>query len=144
LAPPSADVRNSGKIAQARAAYDAWSRRDLEAFVAEFSEDVELQPFLGRGLGSTVYHGHDGLRRWYSEANEEWEELAVDAHDFLERGDQLVVFLKAVGRGRGSHVEVEAEIVHVAEYHDGKFTRLRGFRDRSSALEALEALEARD
>jgi len=136
VVPSRADVRTD-KIQQARVAYDAWSRRDLDAFVAVFSDDVELCPYLGRGLGSTIYHGHTGLRRWYKEANEEWDELVVHPHDFKEVDDQLVIFLRAVGRGRGSHVEVEAEIVHVAEFRDGKFTRLRGFSDREEALKAV-------
>jgi hypothetical protein len=52
-----------------------------------------------------------------------------------------VIFLRAVGRGRGSHVEVEAEIIHVAEFRDGKFTRLRGFSDREEALKAVAEAE---
>jgi ketosteroid isomerase-like protein len=128
----------SSKIEQARAAYAAWSARDLDAFVEVFSEDVEIKPFLGRGLGSSTYRGHAGLRRWYQEATEEWEELRVEPHEFHEVGDRLAVFLRAIGRGRGSHVEVEAEIVHVAEFRDGKFTRLEGFGDREQALKALD------
>jgi ketosteroid isomerase-like protein len=129
--------QKTDKVQQARAAYDAWSRRDLDAFVECFSEDVELRPVLGRGLGSTTYRGHRGLRRWYDEANEEWDELLVDPYEFHESGDHLVIFLRAIGRGRGSHVQVKAEIVHLAEFRDGKFTRLDGFSDREEALEAL-------
>jgi ketosteroid isomerase-like protein len=135
LPRPSTHLRNA--VDHARAAYDAWSRRDLDAFVELFSEDVELRPVLGRGLGSTTYHGHQGLRTWYEEANEAWEELVVEPYEFKQRGDRLAVFLRAVGRGRGSQVQVEAEIVHVAEFRDGKFTRLDGFADREQALEAL-------
>jgi ketosteroid isomerase-like protein len=132
------DLRQAtDKIAVARSAYDAWSRRDLDAFVDCFSKDVELRPYLGRGLGSTIYRGHTGLRRWYQEANEEWDELRVDPHEFHEAGHQLVIFLRAVGRGRGSQLEVEAEIVHVADFHDGRFTRLRGFSDREQAMKAV-------
>jgi ketosteroid isomerase-like protein len=141
LAPPRAV--HTDKVERARTAYDAWAARDLDAFVEVFSEDVELRPFLGRGLGSTTYRGHDGLRRWYEEATEEWDELVIEPREFLERGDHLVIFLRAVGRGRGSHVEVAAEIVHVAEFRDGKFIRLDGFGDREQALAALEALEAK-
>jgi uncharacterized protein len=125
------------KIEQARTAYAAWSARDLDAFVRVFAEDVELQPFLGAGLGASTYRGHQGLRRWFQEANEAWDELRVEPYEFREAGDRLAVFLRATGRGRGSHVEVEAEIVHVAEFHDGKFTRLDGFGDREQALKAL-------
>jgi ketosteroid isomerase-like protein len=136
--PDSGSAAGHSKIDQARAAYAAWSARDLDAFVDVFSEDVEVKPFLGRGLGASTYRGHSGLKRWYEEATEEWEELRVEPHEFHEVGDRLAVFLRAVGRGRGSHVEVEAEIVHVAEFRDGKFTRLEGFGDREQALKALD------
>jgi uncharacterized protein len=125
------------KIEQARAAYAAWSARDLDAFVRAFAEDVELQPFLGAGLGASRYRGHRGLRRWFQEANDAWDELRVEPYEFREAGDRLAVFLRATGRGRGSHVEVEAEIVHVAEFRGGKFTRLEAFGDREEALKAL-------
>jgi len=125
------------KIEQARAAYAAWSARDLDAFVRVFAEDVELQPFLGAGLGASTYRGHQGLRRWFQEANDAWDELRVEPYEFREAGDRLAVFLRATGRGRGSHAEVEAEIVHVAEFQGGKFTRLEGFADREQALKAL-------
>jgi uncharacterized protein len=125
-------------VQRARAAYAAWSARDLDTFVEIFAEDVEVKPFLGRGLGASTYRGHGGLRRWYEEANEEWDELRIEPHEFREAGDRLAVFLKAIGRGSGSHVEVEAELVHVAEFRNGKVTRLEGFGDREQALKALE------
>jgi ketosteroid isomerase-like protein len=142
----SQDTRSPGpgsgagpsKIEQARAAYAAWSARDLDAFVQVFADDVELKPFLGAGLGASEYQGHAGLRRWFKEANEAWDELRIEPYEFREVGDRLAVFLKAIGKGRGSHVEVEAEIVHVAEFRDGKFTRLEGFGDREQALKALD------
>jgi uncharacterized protein len=138
--PSSGPGRGTGpnKIEQARAAYAAWSARDLDAFVEVFSEDVVLRPFLGAGLGASKYQGHAGLRRWFQEANDAWDELRIEPYEFREAGDRLAVFLKAIGRGRGSHVEVEAEIVHVAEFRDGKFTRLDGFGDREQALKALD------
>jgi ketosteroid isomerase-like protein len=125
-------------VEQARAAYAAWSARDLDAFVKVFHDDVEVKPFLGRGLGASTYRGHGGLRRWYEEANEAWDELRIEPHEFREIGDRLAVFLRAIGRGRGSHVEVEAELVHVAEFRDGKVARLEGFGDREQALKALD------
>jgi ketosteroid isomerase-like protein len=131
----------SRKVQQARAAYDAWAARDLDAFVEVFSEHVELRPFLGRGLGSSRYRGHAGLRRWYEEANESWDELIIEPREFHEVGDRLMIVLRAIARGRDSHVPVEAEIVHVAEFRDDKFTRLEGFGDREQALEALKRVE---
>ncbi|HEY6777862.1 MAG TPA: nuclear transport factor 2 family protein [Thermoleophilaceae bacterium] len=136
--PGPGSAAGPSKVDQARAAYAAWSARDLDAFVKVFAEDVELRPFLGAGLGASKYRGHAGLRRWFEEANEAWDELRIEPYEFREAGDRIAVFLRAIGRGRGSHVEVEAEIVHVADFRDGKFTRLEGFGDREQALKALD------
>lgn len=136
--PGAGSAAGPSKVDQARAAYAAWSARDLDAFVKVFAEDVELRPFLGAGLGASKYRGHAGLRRWFEEANEAWDELRIEPYEFREAGDRIAVFLRAIGRGRGSHVEVEAEIVHVADFRDGKFTRLEGFGDREQALKALD------
>jgi ketosteroid isomerase-like protein len=133
LAEPSEEQN----VELARAAYEAWGRGDVDRFVELFSEDVEVHPFLGRGLGASTYHGHSGLREWYADANEPWEELKVHPHEFRPVGKHVVIFLKAVGRGRGSHAQVEAEIVHVAEFRDGKAVRLDGYGDREQALQAL-------
>ena len=131
----------TGNVERLRAAYVAWSARDLDTFAETFAEDVELRPFLGRGLGASSYRGHAGLRRWYEEANEVWDELVVEPQEFREIGKYVVVFVRAVGRGHGSHVQVEAEITHVAEFRDGKVIVLRGFSDRKKALESIRAEE---
>ena len=122
----------------ARAAYDAWSRADLDEFVESFSEDVEVHPFLGRGLVASTYHGHDGLRSWFADANEPWERLDVAPEEFKHLDDgRLVVFVRARGEGSGSRALVEARIVHVASFRDGKIVRLDSYADRETAVQAL-------
>jgi ketosteroid isomerase-like protein len=116
--------------------YATWSRGDLDAFVTHYTENVEVRPYLGRSLGASTYHGHAGLRQWYADANEEWEHLDVTPEEFSEGEDVVVVGLRAVGVGKGSHIEVDAHIWHVIELADGKVYRLRGFGDRGEALRA--------
>jgi ketosteroid isomerase-like protein len=116
--------------------YAAWSRGDLDAFVAHYTESVEVRPYLGRSLGASTYHGHAGLRQWYSDATEEWDRLDVTPEEFIEGDGVVVVGLRAVGLGKGSHIEVDAHIWHVIELAEGKVYRLRGFGDRAEALRA--------
>jgi ketosteroid isomerase-like protein len=121
-----------------RAAYDAWNRADLTRFVESFTEDVEVHPFLGRGLVASTYHGHDGLRSWYADANEPWERLDVEAEEFQELDDgRVAVFVRATGEGIGSRALVEARIVHVIGFRDGRIARLDGYANREMALQAL-------
>ena len=49
----------------ARRAYDAFNRRDLDAFLAIADEEVEAESRLGAVEGG--YHGHEGLRRWWND-----------------------------------------------------------------------------
>jgi ketosteroid isomerase-like protein len=121
-----------------RAAYDAWNRADLDGFVKSFSEEVEVHPFLGRGLVASTYHGHDGLRSWFADANEPWERLDVEAEEFKQLEDgRLVIFVRALGEGSGSRALVEARIVHVLSFRDGKIVRLDSYADRETAVQAL-------
>jgi ketosteroid isomerase-like protein len=123
--------------------YATWSRGDLDAFVAHYTENVEVRPYLGRSLGASTYHGHAGLRQWYRDATEEWDRLDVTPEEFIEDEDVVVVRMRAVGVGKGSHIEVDAHIWHVIELADGKVYRLRGFGDRAEALRAAGIKDAR-
>jgi ketosteroid isomerase-like protein len=123
--------------------YATWSRGDLDSFVANYHSDVEVRPYLGRSLGASTYHGHTGLRQWYADANEEWETLDVTPEEFIEGEGVVVVGLRAVGIGKGSHIEIDAHIWHVIELADGKVFRLRGFSDRAEAVRAAGIKEPR-
>ena len=128
-------------MAIVRAAYDAWKRRDVDALAEAFAEDAEVRPFLGSALGASTYRGQAGVRRWYADANDAWERLEVEPTDFHEAGERVVVTLRAVGTGRGSHAEVEAQIVHVIELREGKVLNLQGYDDRDAALRAAGVRE---
>jgi ketosteroid isomerase-like protein len=116
--------------------YAAWQGGNLDEVVTDYTENVEIRPYLGRSLGASTYHGHRGVRQWYADANEEWEHLDVTPEEFVEAKGVVVVGMHAVGVGRGSHIEVDAHIWHVIELADRKIYRLRGFGDRAEALRA--------
>ena len=122
--------------------YAGWASGDLDRMVADYSEDVEIRPYLGRSLGASTYHGHKGVRQWYADANAEWDRLDVTPEEFVEGDGVVVVGMRAVGLGKGSHIEVEAHIWHVIELADGRIFRLRGFGDRAEALRAAGLKEA--
>lgn len=114
--------------------YALWAAGDLDGMVADYAEDAEIRPYLGRSLGGSTYHGHGGVRQWYADANEEWDTLDVTPSEFISGQGVVVVGMRAVGVGKGSHIEIDAHIWHVIELADGKIYRLRGFGDRAEAL----------
>jgi uncharacterized protein len=82
-----------------------------------------------------VYRGHDGLREAMRNVELAFEEVRFEAEEFLDAGDDVVVLVRMVGRGKGSGVNVDARIAHLWNFRDGKGVRVR-------VLERDEALAA--
>lgn len=83
-------------------------------------------------------HGHDGVREYISILSEAFEEYRMAPEEFIEAGsDQVLVFSREGGRGRGSGVEIQSHpTAHLWTLRDGKAVRLRSFWERADALEA--------
>jgi ketosteroid isomerase-like protein len=119
-----------------RRAYAAWNCGDVEALLDCYREDVEIYPFLS-DLGGRVYRGHEGVRRWYADANEAWDRLLAEPEEISARGDDVVILVHARGHGLRSGIDVDAHIVHVALIEDGRLRRLEGFGSEQDARRAL-------
>jgi ketosteroid isomerase-like protein len=51
-----------------RRAYDTFNRRDLDAFLELMDPDVEFIPFERALEGGGAYHGHSGVRNWWTDS----------------------------------------------------------------------------
>ena len=120
-------------------AYEAWSGRDIDALLTVVHPDAEARPILGANIGTSVYHGHDGLRAWFRDLHQEWEAFETRVARIEERGDRALLTLDIHARGRASGVVIEGEMYHLVEIRDGLILRLEAFRDRDAAVTALEA-----
>jgi ketosteroid isomerase-like protein len=117
-------------------AVDAYSRGDLEAFLKLAHPDVEWYPFTAQAEGGEAYHGHEGLRRWWSNLVGNVGEFEASVSECRALGDMVIAF----GRLRGqfnSGVTLEVEIAWVARYRDGLIVWGRVYRTRAEALEAV-------
>lgn len=56
--------------------------------------------------------------------------------ELLDAGDAVVALIRSTAVGRGSGVEVQERIAHVAWMRDGTPYRVKVFTDRARALEA--------
>jgi ketosteroid isomerase-like protein len=65
------------------------------------------------------------------------ERLDMRPVEIIDAGDQLVVFVHEVARGRESGIVLETDIVTVRTLRRGRVVRVRSFMDRSEALEAV-------
>jgi ketosteroid isomerase-like protein len=87
-----------------------------------------------------VYEDHEQpnsrLRSWLSP----WDHWRVEADEYVEVGDHVVVLATYIGRGKGSGAEVRQPGAHVFEIRDGRVVRLEIFADRAKALASVRAL----
>jgi ketosteroid isomerase-like protein len=120
-------------------AYEAWSRRDVEALLEAVHPDAEARPILGANIGASVYRGHDGLRQWFKDLHQEWETFETRVTAIDERGERALCTIDVHARGRASGVVIEGELYRLIELRDGLILRLEAFRDRDAAMKAFEA-----
>jgi uncharacterized protein len=117
---------------------DAFNAGDIDGMLAPMHPDVEFQP-LRAVLEGSVYHGHEGFRRWLEDMAEDWREFDLDVIDVTEVGANSVLVQGRVhARGRASGVELDATAAWLCELRDGLIGRLRFYRDVESALMAAE------
>ena len=109
---------------------------DPSALEATWTPDCVLRP-SGLLPESAEVYGHEGIARHVAAQLEAFEEMRVEALDFLDAGDRIVVPVRFGGRARHTGIEVNFMVAHVLTVRDGKIARLDMFRDTSEALEAV-------
>jgi ketosteroid isomerase-like protein len=120
-----------------RAILEAFNAGDMNGFLALCAPDIEWD-LSQRLVDPEKYHGHDGVKRFFEQQLEAWEELPrMEAEDLIDAGDQVVAFVRVHGRGKGSGAAVEAQIAQVWTLHEGKAVRLVYFGNRAEALSAV-------
>jgi ketosteroid isomerase-like protein len=121
-----------------RRSFDAIGRGDLDSLVELYDPEIEFQPLTGTQVETGGYRGHEGVRRYFAEAAEVWDEVRPVAGQITTTGDEVVVFGHCAIRGRASEIETESPCSWVLTVRDGKITRHRVFRTSEEALEAAE------
>lgn len=121
-----------------RAAYDAWTRRDVERIVELVHPDCVARPILGANLAANVYRGREGARRWFQDLHQEWETFETEVTGIEERGDRALCTFHVHARGRASGLVIDGELYHLIELRDSLIIRLDAFRERDDAVAALE------
>jgi ketosteroid isomerase-like protein len=85
------------------------------------------------------FYGHEGVRRYMEKLSEAIEDYRMTPEEFIDAGDdQVLVFSREGGRGRGSGAEVITHpTAHLWTLRDGKAVRMQSYWERSDALEAV-------
>jgi ketosteroid isomerase-like protein len=122
--------------------FEAFNRRDPEAYLRYVREDYEWRPFLFAAVEGGVYRGHEGVREWFANLDEFFESFSAEVAEVRDLGDRVLVLGTLHGRGRGSGVPVESPVGIVVELDaDGMARRGVAFTSHAEAL-AHAGLEA--
>ena len=118
-----------------RAIIEAWSAGDFARARAAMHPDIAWydppqQP------GQLLRRGHAGveesIRNWLGA----WEDWRYEPGEMLDAGDQVLVIGRQSGRGKGSQVEVSADLFHLWTIRNGMAVEMRMFMERDEALSA--------
>ena len=82
-------------------------------------------------------HGHEGVRQYMAKLSEVFDDYRMVAEEFIDLGnDQVLVFAREGGRGKGSGLEVQTNpTAHLYSLRDGKAIRMQSYWERAQALE---------
>ena len=108
-----------------------YARGDIDAATAGYDADVVFNP-----VEESPIHGLEAVRAYIRRWEEPWDDYEVEAEEFLDAGDRVVMTLHVKGRGAGSGVEVEARSHQVITLRDGRVIRMDEYLDRADALAA--------
>ena len=88
-----------------------------------------------------VFHGHEGIARFFRDWLGTWRDYAMVVREFLDAGDSVVVVFRQRGTGRGSGVEIDRDFFGVYDLSGYKVVRFRLFESRVEALKAVGLAE---
>ena len=114
---------------------EAINAADLEAILAVYDPEVDFRPLRAPIQGA--YAGHEGLREWWADTQENFTEFELEPAEIRDIGDDRVL---AAGnlhlRGKGSGVEADVPSASLIFFRDGLIVALKDYGDREKALEA--------
>jgi ketosteroid isomerase-like protein len=118
----------------------AWERRDSEGVFEFYDPVIVWDASRGGDLPiKGLYHGHDGVRRFFREWLEAFEVYEAQAETFIDAGDSVVVRFRASGRGKTSGAEIANWVFWlVYRIRDGLVIRIDSFGNEPEALEAAK------
>ena len=122
-------------VVVARNAVAAFNRRDVAALLEMTTDDFQWMTWTGT-VKTTIYDGAEGLAGYFEDADV-WEVLNLDAQEFRDLGDKVLVVGMFQARGGGSGAEVRSPYYSAFFVSEGKLARVLSFRTEDEALEAL-------
>jgi ketosteroid isomerase-like protein len=118
-----------------RRGIEAYNAGDVDGVVAMADPRVRFRP-LRKLLEGGDYVGHDGMRRFMADMDEDWSKREIDVSELRELDDLVLVLGDFHGVGK-SGAEVRFPVAWLCEMSEGKLARMRAYSSQDEAFEAL-------
>jgi ketosteroid isomerase-like protein len=122
-------------VEMARRGVEHFNRGDRNALAEMAAPDIELVP-MRAALEGTVYRGTDAFAQFWAAVDETWETIHLDAGEYLDCGDRVLITGRLRGRARGTEIEVDSPMWWVLRVDAGKLVSLRTYLDATEARTA--------
>jgi ketosteroid isomerase-like protein len=120
-----------------KAVFAAFAERDVEAALAHAGADIEFSAVTGDHAGRTEpYRGHDGLRQYFRDVSEVWDELRLVPADFRQSGDKILVTGRVSARSPARIVA--GSTGWIWRVVDGHVVYIRVYESAADAMAAFE------
>ena len=114
----------------AESAYERINAADFEGFRAFVHEDVEFTSMVAEAEG-TSFHGHEGLRTWWSTVYGAFEQPHWELLDMQGTAERGIVKFRLTGSMAG--VPIDHVMWQAARIRDGKLVWWGFFRSEEEA-----------
>jgi ketosteroid isomerase-like protein len=130
-----ADVERTHRV------FDAFARRDLDAYLALVDPDIEFTPYEVAVQGGSPYRGKDGVRRWWEESLSVLN-IQPEVDEVRDLQDSKVLIRGTLrGEGVGSGASFARSFYLVAQWRDGKVIWWHNHESETEALAAAGITE---
>jgi ketosteroid isomerase-like protein len=122
------------------AAYARFNAGEKEPSLENWHEDAEYLASSDDPDADT-HRGIEAIRQHVGRWVEAYPDLRVEPLETRSDGDQVFVWVRFIGHGAASGVQIDMQLAHVCAVRNGKTARLVEYTDRAEALEAMGLAE---
>jgi ketosteroid isomerase-like protein len=116
---------------------ESWTKKDLEGVLERVHPEVEFDWSASRSPFRDVYSGREGIRRFWTDQADAFEEFTVEIEEVIECDSERVITVSKVrAKGRGSGVATEARGAMLWKVRDGAIVSGKLFQERAEAMRA--------
>jgi uncharacterized protein len=124
-----------GNLKAIRTAYDAYARKDVEAFLALLDDSFEFRQSELVPWGGS-YRGREGMMQFFGKITAHIDSV-VDVEELVDAGDHVVMIGRSRGTVAATDRSFDVRVVHVWRVRDGRLLGLDVYLNVPAMVEAL-------